>query len=162
MAKIYRKDTIRCFFTDEQRELIRDTGLGCRWVYNHFLKLFKEGKEMPFYNPMQKKMVSMKKGNETISRADSIALQKTLFRLCCLYSRNSEGMEYLVPGEPELWEYTTAPTNGGIKIVDEHIFIPKLQWVRMERSPIFNERPMKMEVRTHIPLRSDSVTLFWG
>lgn len=131
----------RLYPTDDQVQLIRKT-FGCvRFVYNKMLaerkeiyETFKDDKEAlkKQKNPTPAKY---KKEFEWLKEVDSLALANAQLNLDKAYKAFFKGNAKFpkFKSKRHKQSYTTNVVNGNIKMLDGHIKLPKLKWVKMKQ-----------------------------
>ena len=131
--------------------------LGCvRFVYNHYLdkriKVYEEDKTTFGYAKCSKDLTELKTkpGYEWLKETDSVSLQSALKNLDVAFKNFFEWPEIGFPKfkskKSHFSSYTTKYTNGNIELLDKHIKLPKLGFVKTKVSRPVSGRILSVTV----------------
>jgi putative transposase len=146
----------RIYPNKEQAILIAKT-IGCsRFVFNHFLAMWKDaynstGKGLS-YKLCSAMLPEMKGDAETawLKEVDSIAMQTSLENLKDAYDRffkkQNKAPRFKSKNNP-IQSYTTKHTNGNVAILGNKIKLPKLGFVRFAKSREIDGRIIRATIR---------------
>lgn len=150
----------RIYPTPEQATLINKT-IGCsRFVFNRFLALWndtfkKTGKGLT-YRTCSEELTRLKQELEWLCEVDSISLQSALKNLADAYSRffkKQNDAPCLKSKKNPMQSYTTQIQGKSqcpeVSIVDNHIKLPKLGYVKFAKSREVEGRIIHATVRRH-------------
>ncbi|MEH1788129.1 MAG: IS200/IS605 family element RNA-guided endonuclease TnpB [Nostoc sp.] len=134
--------------THNQQVLINKT-IGCaRFVYNRFLALRKElystEKKALNYNACSRQLTLLKKEIAWLKEVDKFALQNSLKNLETAYKNffydlkkakgKGVGFPKFKKKHVSKQSYKTNLTNGNIQVIENHLKLPKLGWVKFYKS----------------------------
>src|SRR5690625_1141818 len=151
---IHKAYCFRIYPTKKQTELIKKT-IGCsRFVFNHFLAIWKDtyketGKGLT-YHSCSSKLPSLKNEYEWLKEVDSIALQSSLKNLADSFSRffkKQNKAPSFKSKKNNVQSYKTKYTNGNIAVVGNKIKLPKLGFVRFAKSREVRGRIINATIR---------------
>lgn len=144
----------RIYPTHEQATLINKT-IGCaRFVFNHFLSLWKDtyketGKGLT-YGSCSAELTKLKQEIEWLKEPDKFSLQNSLRNLADSYNRffkkQNDAPRFKSRKNP-VQTYQTNYTNGNIEIIDDKIKLPKLGLVKFAKSREVEGRILNVTVR---------------
>ena len=150
---IHKAYKFRLYPNKEQDTLINKTIGCCRYVYNHFLskriKTYEEEKKTLNYNACSAELPSLKQELEWLREVDSTALQSALKDLDCAYQRffkERKGYPRFKSRKNPVQSYTSK-SNTTIRIVGNHIQLPKLGLVRFAKSRELEGRVLNATIR---------------
>ena len=148
----------RIYPNKTQQELINKT-LGCtRFVYNHFLAIRRDEwtanhKSVTGFDTM-KMLTNLKRYEDYnwLKEADSVALQQSLRDLDNAYEnffKKRANYPRFKSKHNHIQSYRTTNGNGGtsIRIIDKKIKLPKVGFVKIKQSRIFEGRILNATVR---------------
>lgn len=144
----------RIYPTQEQVVLMRKT-LGCsRFVFNHFLAMWRSsmhssGKSLS-YNACATGLPDLKQTYPWLKEVDSIALQSAVRHLADAWQRyfqkQNDAPRFKSRRHPVL-SYTTRYTGGNIKVSGNQLQLPKLGWIPFAKSREIEGRILSATVR---------------
>jgi len=138
---VYKAYKFRIYPNKEQEVLITKT-FGCsRFVFNYFLAkwndTYKETGKGLTYNSCSSQLTQLKKELAWLKEVDSVALQSALKNLADAFShffKKQNDAPRFKSKKNKVQSYTTKQTNGNIVIMGNKIRLPKLGFVRFEKS----------------------------
>ena len=146
----------RIYPNKDQQALIHQTHGHCRFVYNHFLALWKtsyeeEGKGLN-RSIMSKMLTKLKKQDDTawLRNVDSVALQASYENLLDAFQRffqKQNNYPRFKSKKNPVQSYTTKNTNNNIAIVGNQMKLPKLGLVKFVKSRDIEGRILKATIK---------------
>jgi len=142
-------------YPNKQQIILINKTLGCtRFVFNHYLakriELYKVENKSLTYNQCSNDLTNLKKEFEWLKEVDSVSLQQTLKDLDQAYQnffrRVKQGG---TPGFPKFKskknskqsyrsQFNKTSAGGNIRIINNRILLPKLNWVKFKNSKQFD------------------------
>lgn len=139
----------RIYPNNTQQRLVNRTLGCCRFVYNHFLTIrrdeWKANHNSLTYIKTSKLLTDLKKREDTswLKEADCMALQNSLRDLDRAYEnffKKRAGYPRFKSKHTHNQSYRTNNVNSCIRIVDKRIKLPKIGFVKIKQSRIFEGR----------------------
>lgn len=134
MDKSYR---YRIYPNEKQKQLLKQTFGNCRFIYNYYLdkksKLYKNEKKGMTFCQCSKDLTNLKKELEWLQISDKFALQNTLRDLdnafVAFFQKRARYPKFKSKKNCKN-SYRTSFTNNNIVVIDKHIKLPKLGYVK--------------------------------
>ncbi|WP_240416657.1 IS200/IS605 family element RNA-guided endonuclease TnpB [Paenibacillus periandrae] len=151
---IHKAYKYRIYPSKGQQQSIHQMFGCCRFVFNHFLKLWNDtytvtGKGLSYYT-CATQLPALKGSYEWLKSVDSIALQSSVRNVADSFDRffktKNKAPRFKSRKKP-VQSYTTKTTNGNIAIDGTKIKLPKLGWIRFANSRACDGRILSATVR---------------
>jgi putative transposase len=153
--KQHKAYQFRLYPNAQQEQIIKKTLGCCRFLFNHFLHLWKEAYKSTnkglSYQSCATQLPSLKKLYPWLKEVDSIALQSAVKHLADGFDRffkKQNAHPCFKNKRNAVQSYTTKFVNGNIKVDGHHVKLPKLGMVPFAKSREVEGRILSATIRT--------------